>query len=442
LALLSALLLAVSSWHISLSRGAFEASLTTFFLPLSVWFFLLGQKKPWLVVASTFFFSLNLFSYHSAKIVTPLILFFLIFWQRKSFKKTWQLSFWPVIISAIVLFLGFTLSVQSLLSGGGTRAADIGIFSGGVELAGSQRRLAVIGGAPYFLSRIYHNKLGVAASEFLENYLSYFSPGFIFIKGAGEATYGMMPGIGLLYLIELPFLLYSFYLIIKEKRPELFFFCFWLMVSPIPAALAKGVGYHANRVAVMMPAIQVLVAYGIIRFFKRFLAKSRWPLLIRKGGVIFLFVAYLISFSIFLEKYFFQAPFANAPRMGYGWPVVAEYLTKKENDFEKIIVSRGLSEPQAYLMFYRKMDPGKVQAQTPAWLKYEKEGLRFVDQLGKYNLGHYEFRDLFFPEDYNQAKTLLIGRRQDFPREKSEKVKQEKLIYYPDGEVAFVLWEI
>jgi len=38
LALIAALLLAISPWHFSLSRGAFEANLTTFFLPAGLYF--------------------------------------------------------------------------------------------------------------------------------------------------------------------------------------------------------------------------------------------------------------------------------------------------------------------------------------------------------------------------------------------------------------------
>ncbi len=51
LAVLSALFLAFSPWHISLSRGAFEANLTSLFLPLAVWLFYIGlerQKILWI----------------------------------------------------------------------------------------------------------------------------------------------------------------------------------------------------------------------------------------------------------------------------------------------------------------------------------------------------------------------------------------------------------
>ena len=45
LAYLSSFLLAISSWHVMMSRGAFEANLTTFFLPLGILLFLKGLKE-------------------------------------------------------------------------------------------------------------------------------------------------------------------------------------------------------------------------------------------------------------------------------------------------------------------------------------------------------------------------------------------------------------
>lgn len=45
MAIWSSLLLAFSPWHISLSRGAFEANLTVLFLPLSVWLFYRGLER-------------------------------------------------------------------------------------------------------------------------------------------------------------------------------------------------------------------------------------------------------------------------------------------------------------------------------------------------------------------------------------------------------------
>ena len=81
LAVVAALMLAISPWHIMLSRGAFEANLTTFFLPLGILLFL---KERYTL--SAIILGLNLFTYHSAKLVTPLIVGFMVFLYRDRLK--------------------------------------------------------------------------------------------------------------------------------------------------------------------------------------------------------------------------------------------------------------------------------------------------------------------------------------------------------------------
>ncbi len=54
---IAALMLAISPWHMPLSRGAFEANLITFFLPLGIYLYL--QKKYRLSV--NYFFTVSVF---------------------------------------------------------------------------------------------------------------------------------------------------------------------------------------------------------------------------------------------------------------------------------------------------------------------------------------------------------------------------------------------
>lgn len=433
--LLASLLLAISPWHISLSRGAFEANLTTFFLPLAVLLFLCGLRKPWFIIPSSLIFGLNLFTYHSAKILTPLILISLVLWKREKLKGEFLKHIYLYVNSVVIFGLFFLLSFYSFLMGGGARVSDIGLFSGGWQNVAEQRFFAVSRGLPDFIARIFNNKLTFLTEEFLRNYFSYLSPQFLFTQGAGEATYGMISGRGVLYLIELPFLIVSFYFLLKEKQGGLRFLWFWVLVSPIPASLARGVGYHANRVAVMVPAIQVLSAYGMVRLLD--LSKKFKTL-----NIFFCFSVFLLSFIFFLEDYFFQAPKINAPKMSYGWRQAINYLNIQKG-VKKIIISQNFSEPQAFVMFYGKIDPLLVQPQTKSWLEYQKSGW-FVDQLGKYSLGNYEFRNFSFPEDWEEKDVILVGMEKDFLGqekillEKIDKgqIKEEKVISYPDGSSA------
>ena len=75
IALLAAFLLAFSPWHLPLSRGAFEANLTVFFFSFGVYFLLraLREENRWAEFFAALFLGLNLFSYHSAKLFTPLL---------------------------------------------------------------------------------------------------------------------------------------------------------------------------------------------------------------------------------------------------------------------------------------------------------------------------------------------------------------------------------
>jgi len=402
-ALIASLLLAISPWHLSLSRGAFEANLTVFFLTAGFYFFLKGVKQSKFLLLAALFFGLNLFSYHSARLVTPLFLGFLIWWKRKEIfkKKSW--GWWVSSFCFFSLFLGGT--IWMLLGEGKMRVTDIGIFS----------------------TRWQIPKI------FIRQYLSYLSGEFFFTKGAGEATYGMIPGRGVVYLFELPALIFAFVWLVKKWNNNFLPILVWITLAPIPAALSFGVGYHANRVAVMMPAIQILSAFGLLVSFdylkKFFQAKLLFSL------YSFVFV---LSFSFFIYDYFIHSSKILARGMGYGWREAMNDINQIEDKYSKIIVSRSFSEPQTFVAFYKKWDPWDFQKQSNDWLRYQKDGLKFVDQLGSYSLGKYEFRDIHWQQEKNLKNVVLVVKANEVPFEESI---NKRIIPYPDGEPAFLIVE-
>src|SRR4030042_2088439 len=111
------------------------------------------------------------------------------------------------------------------------------------------------------LARAIHNKYFAGVRHFTSSYLLYISPQFYFINGAGEGTYGMIPGRGVLYWFELPSLLMFLVYAIKNSKSNLVrLIIFWILVSPIPAALSIGPGYAANRAVISLPAIQIALS--------------------------------------------------------------------------------------------------------------------------------------------------------------------------------------
>ena len=207
LALWSAFFLAISPWHISLSRGAFEPNLPVLLIPAGVLFFIKALENKKYMLLAALFFSLSLFAYYSSKFLVPvvLVLLFLCFIKEKGIKfiENYKLA---ILIMAVFSAVAF----YTMFAGSSTRVADVSIVGETSWHAVSEIRYnAVLLGLPDVLARVFNNKFTYVLELFTRNYLDYFSTRFLFTQGAGEATYGMMPGMGLLYLIEFLFLFLS-----------------------------------------------------------------------------------------------------------------------------------------------------------------------------------------------------------------------------------------
>ena len=92
ISLLSSLFMSVSPWSLPMSRIALEANLVVFIISLAVFLFIksVKDKQFFLFLTSVALFGLSLFTYHSAKIFTPLLIliltiYFTIYKQQKYF---------------------------------------------------------------------------------------------------------------------------------------------------------------------------------------------------------------------------------------------------------------------------------------------------------------------------------------------------------------------
>lgn len=415
LALISSLMLAISPWHLQLSRGAFEANLTTFFLPFAVFLFLKGLKKPKFLVFSSLVFGLNLFTYHSAKLITPIILIALVLLYKK-------IS--PRFFLIFSIFLGLT--IYSFYLGAGRRAADINIYNGSLIQAFEERTRSINSGTNPVVAHIIYNKYFVTTKRFYINYTSYFSSKFLFIKGPAEGTYGMIPGVGVLYMIESIFLLTFTYTSIRLKVKENYFILFWILISPIPASLTSGVGYAANRVAVMMPAIQIASALGFIMILHN-ISRIRFKF---KYLLNFLIITIFIFESVlFLRKYFMSSEVQIGRQMLSGNLEAVDYVSKNYSG-KKILISTGLSEPHIYWAFATKTNPKSYQEATKSW-DYKSRNLSFMDQLPEYKLDGIIFKRIDWKLDPKNFD-VIVGRPDEFPKG----IVITNIFYYPDGSPA------
>ena len=82
IALVSALLLAISPWHLHLSRGYFESTIALFFFVSAIYFFVKAREKNNYLSYSSLFFVLTLYTYFTPRIVILLFIPFLLWWGK------------------------------------------------------------------------------------------------------------------------------------------------------------------------------------------------------------------------------------------------------------------------------------------------------------------------------------------------------------------------
>lgn len=420
----SGFLLAVSPWHIMMSRGAFEANLTTFLLPFGILLFLysLRRKSTAYAILSSFVFGLNLFSYHSAKLVTPLVVLVAAAVYKKDILTNKRRYFWPAFIFSFFM----VVTAYTFLIGAGARAADINIFKGSLNAAADLRTKSIITGTNPVIARLLHNRYETGLRIFFGNYLTYFSPQFLFTNGPSEATYGMFPGMGVLNW-------YSFILIFgfvgwlfKKKKPAIIYLLLaWITVAPIPAALTTGPGYSANRSVIMLPAIQLLLALGLIYLYEQV------KIIKNKKVITSLYLAFsllvIVDLWTFRDNYFRILPQEHAKDMLYGNLQVNYWLAENSGN-KKVIIAKELSEPHIFTAFAGKTNPEVFQSATEYW-NYKEKGLIWVDQLPEYSLGKYTYKTVHTEEYKDNGNVLLVGRPEAFP-EDSNIIYQ---VNYPNG---------
>ncbi|QQS38645.1 glycosyltransferase family 39 protein [Candidatus Woesebacteria bacterium] len=432
IAIIATLLIAVSPWHIMMSRGGFEANLTTFLIPCALYLFLLGLKNSRSnhrkILLSGLILGINMFSYHSARLVTPILVALLFTLYSKRLVRYDR----KYIIGFVAIFGFFaTLTIYSFMLGAGRRVSDVSVYSGSQEFAAGPRLDAINGGMDPVIAKIIHNRFIVTTNRFFENYKQYYSLKFLVDHGPAEATYGMIPGRGVIYPFEL-ILLFAFLVGVVKYRhlKEMWLIVFWLVCAPIPAALSTGVGFAGNRSVIMLPALQIAMAIG-----------AYWILtLIRIDNVsvpqrrlLVITLAALIGFNLieFSYQYFGKSAYVTAPSMLYGRKDMVKYLNNIKG-YQFIIVSRTLSEPHIYFAFYNEYDPKMVQGEAKNWGRYRDLNLKFLDQLGSYSLGNIKFENIDFEKRKYLGKTLLVGKKEEFPLN----TVPEYEVAYPSGETA------
>ena len=429
IALLTTFLLAISPWHIQFSRVAFEANVGVALNAFGILFFLKAFKKPWFLLLSALMLGLSLHTYQSEKVFVPLLIAILIYAFRKEFfsirKKYIYTSLIIFTIICLPLIL-FTLTNKDALS----RAKTVSIFSNSSIIQANTEKLVRDRVNNDILGLFLDNRRVEFAKYVVNGYLSHLDINWLFIKG--DIARHHAPGMGLMYLVELPFLLIGIYMLIFgnfDKAVKLFM-ALWFLIVPIPASITNDVP-HAVRTINFLPILQILTAIGIISAVQKI---SNFKFQFSNFQIKYLIFSFSFLFSIFnfsyyLNQYFVQQNYFHAKYWQYGYEDMVHYISGVQEKYNKIIVSNTPPLDQSYMffLFYLKYDPAE----------YLKEGGTASGKIEGINkFANFEFRK--FDYDLEKEKNiLLVGSTFDF----QEVYKTIHEANYPDKSIAIKVVE-
>ena len=288
IALLAMFLMAVSSWHIVLSRTAFRATLIPLFSSLTIYFFLrcyqsvLVKTRLWFAFLSGASFALGFYTYIAFRIMAPILVMALI-WpllatiKQKIFKNTVKKYFWALMffLFSCALFM-FPLARYFYTHPGSFlgRSGQVSVFNPELYLTdGIQLR----GQAP----------LGVTLSAILEvtkiSLLGYFTKGDLNWRHNISGYPFLSPLVSPFFAVGLVlctfFGIWYFFAPVKRRIFWKYFILtgwFWGMLIPV-ITTAEGIPHGLRAIGTLTP-VYIICAWVIYSFVElvKYLHKKIW----------------------------------------------------------------------------------------------------------------------------------------------------------------------
>lgn len=333
-------LLTFSPWHFVFSRIAFESVICLFLVLLGVWMLLKGivakKWKSWLFLLAGLSFVASLYTYHSAKIVVPLLVLSMIVIWRKEILSLWKKLVLPVLVAGLSLI---PLAYDSIWGQGATRAGDL-VF-------------------------LRLDSVGEIARSIGSSVIAHFNPLFLLFGQGDElrhviGNFGIVvPGTMLLALTGVIVFLWNR----KNKTARLndsakfhLFALSWFFIGMLSGFFSV-VFPHANRTLLALPGLLLLTSFGFEQVHKWYVTKSTsW---------LALLLSILVSVQLLWTIAFFHVYFTEYPKQseavfqtGYEEAVEqAKLALKGDNPVDQIIFSSMYGQPYIYVLFYNAISP-------------------------------------------------------------------------------------
>ncbi|MEK7075231.1 MAG: glycosyltransferase family 39 protein, partial [Patescibacteria group bacterium] len=353
-ALFSSLFLAVSSYHIHFSRGLWENNFALFFFIAGLAAFYAGlRKRSYLVPISFIFFGFSFFSYHSAKIVVPIVVLLICLVNFKLLFKNKVMLIASVLVS---LLFGILIIKDTRILG-----------------------FARIGQTKFSDEQI--TKAGGKFNLIFSNYKKHFTYSYLFQNG-DQGPRASVKIIGQFYKIDLLLgLIGLIALILKKKWHALLVIILWLILSPIPSSVSS-IEPSAIRGIFTIGPMLLLSASGTGALI--FLFKNKWL----SVGITLVILCFLSREVInYLNYYSKVYPVKEAIEWQYGMKEIVEF-SEKNPYFYRVYVDKIRQQPYIFFLYYLRV-PLPELLTTVKYDESESKSFNTVVSFDKYRFGNW-----------------------------------------------------
>ena len=340
---------AISPWHIYISRLGHEVNLGLALFTAgayALFYWVVTQKASGLYGAAICM-ALSLYGYQSEKIVLPFFgaVFILLFWRGLVSAKR-------VVIKSLMLFVllalyavVLTLSPQGLSRLHGTSAT--GSDAPEMQQARDAHVKAVQSGDK--IAGLLTSKYVTAITIITKNYISHFSPQWMFTGGRREShkvpDMGLLPWWGGILMIVGLWFGYR-----RLPRKIYLLLLAWIFTGPMPAAITTQAP-HAMRAITMFAPLMIVMGVGVGILEKY----PGWKIMVM---CLLCILSWHLGI-VFAKQYFEVFPKEQSDSFQYALGDALRFVGREQQNYSRVMITNEGAGYQSYMffLFYMRFDP-------------------------------------------------------------------------------------
>jgi 4-amino-4-deoxy-L-arabinose transferase-like glycosyltransferase len=354
--MLAAMLMAISPWHIMLSRWALESNILPFVFLLG-FCCIINFDRGWLwMVAGFIFLGISLYAYGTAYFLVPLflLLFLAILLPQRRF-AWWQVGMGLLVFFLIALPIGLFIVINSF----SLPAMRLGVIS--IPRLPADPRYAVLTGVGGGNALIFYGK----------NFYAFIR--ILFLQ-TDDLVFNSLPASGFLFPGSIFFALFGIGRILHEwkivRSPQLLLFLGWVGFASLLGIAQPPV---INRINVLFPGLILLVAWVF---------EGLW----RHSKAIFWSVALGLTISTFIfAREYFQKAYRNEVGRAFADGLILALQQIPSQADIPVCITGQVNMPYIFVLLVHPQDPSFIAEQ----IHYvtQRDAFRVVDRYENYYFG-------------------------------------------------------